>query len=110
MAQLKQMYLKQLDHPIVSILMTGLAVWRLAYMLTQESGPFMVFTKLRAATGIQHDEHGKPIAWPDVNMLSCLYCTSVWMAMFILVCPKWLLSLLAYSGLAILIEVRHGQS
>jgi len=90
--------------------MTGLAVWRLAYMLTQETGPFMILTKIRSATGIKHDEFGKPIAWPVGNVLACLYCTSMWVAMFAVVCPKWVLRILAYSGLAIMIEVQHGKS
>lgn len=77
-------------------------------MLVNEAGPFMLFTKIRTVTGIQHDSSGKPIAWPDVNLLSCIYCTSVWAALFSLIMPKPLVWILAISGLAIVVENKNG--
>lgn len=76
-------------------------------MLTQETGPFMLFTKLRTLTGIKHDESGYPIAWPTGNVLSCLKCTSVWMALSALFIPKPIVYLLAGSAIAILIDKWH---
>ncbi len=64
----------------------------------------MLFTKLRTLTGIKHDEDGYPIAFPPGNVLSCLYCTSVWVALFTLVAPKWLIKVMAMSGLAVITD------
>lgn len=44
----------------------SLVVWRVTYMLTEEDGPYNVFTKLRDRT--------ETAKWLD---LSCFYCTSV---------------------------------
>lgn len=79
-------------------------------MLTQEAGPFDIFIRLREHLGISHDEFGKPIAWPDGSVLACLYCTSVWIALLMLVIPKWAVRILAYSGAAIMVEAQHGKS
>jgi hypothetical protein len=102
--QLNWKHWKQLDHPHVSFIIYGLAVWRLAYMLTQETGPFMLFTKLRTVTGIEHDASGYPNVWPTGNVLSCLKCTSVWMALLALFMPRPLLAILAGSSLAIIVN------
>lgn len=99
MVLLKLLSLKPQAH-LLEVSVYAAAAWRLAYMLTNETGPFMLFTKLRTATGIKHDEFGYPIAFPVGNVLSCLYCTSVWMALLLLVSPRWLVNLFAISGIA----------
>lgn len=53
------------------LLFLAIACWRLAYMLTSESGPFGVFGRLRAATTFG-------------GLLDCLYCASVWTALIML--------------------------
>jgi hypothetical protein len=47
-----------------------LAVWRISYLLTSESGPWNLLTRMR-----QRRERGLPS-----ELLSCLYCLSVWIA------------------------------
>jgi hypothetical protein len=59
----------------------ALATWRVATMLVNEPGPFHVFTRLRKATGIQHDADEKIKIIPDrfaAGILSCVWCSSVW--------------------------------
>jgi hypothetical protein len=106
---LKPLFLKPQGHlSAIELIVYALASWRMAYMLVNEAGPFMMFTQIRKVTGIQHDNAGKPIAWPDVNLLSCIYCTSMWTALFSLIIPRWLVNILAISGLAILVESANG--
>jgi hypothetical protein len=73
-------------------------------MLVNERGPFNVFVALREATGITHDTEGVALSWNDDSPLSCLYCTSVWVALVLMVCPMWIKEWLAVSGLAIMVE------
>ena len=47
-----------------------LATWRVSFLLTQEDGPWDVFTRLRHATA------GSMAG----RALECLYCTSMWVA------------------------------
>ncbi len=54
----------------VNALLASLATWRLAFMLTQEDGPWDVFVRLRVAAG----------ASLPGRILQCFYCTSVWVA------------------------------
>lgn len=84
---------------MVTFLAGCLAVWRITHLLVAEEGPYEVFTKLRslAADGF----------WG--RLLSCFYCTSVWVAtaVSVLIGGKLthiLLSVAAYSGAAILLE------
>lgn len=50
----------------------SLATWRLAYMLTGESGPYHVFESLRKE-------------FNPGGLFDCIYCTSVWVAAVVLV-------------------------
>lgn len=73
----------------------SLAVWRVSYMLTNETGPFDVFYRIRQTR--------------LVNLLSCMYCTSVWVsavftAMFFADWRQAIVLCLSLSGFAILIE------
>ncbi len=55
------------------LLLYALATFRLAYMITKESGPMFVFLKLRKA--VKKDK-GSSAA----EGISCPYCVSVWCA------------------------------
>lgn len=69
-------------NPITFILL-GLATWRLSVLVVREDGPFRVFRKIRELVGITHDEFGKVLQVPDTfwaSLLSCVWCTSVWVA------------------------------
>lgn len=82
----------------------GIAVWRLSYLLTKEDGPGMIVRDFRELTGVQHDSDGNPMEWNDWTPLHCIYCTSLWVAPFALLFPSWLITLLAGSGIAVLVD------
>jgi hypothetical protein len=82
----------------------GLATWRLSRMLVRETGPYDAFARLRLATGIEYGLDGQVISYPPYNPLHCVYCTSVYTAIAVLLMPRWLRTLLSVSGMATLIE------
>jgi hypothetical protein len=66
---------------IIDFIVMGIATYRLALLLTQERGPFDVFLRIRALTGIEHDDGGVPYMIPErfwSRLLSCVWCSSVW--------------------------------
>ena len=68
---------------ISSLLIYGLAVWRISSLIVSEDGPFRAFRFLRTLTGIQHDAEGHVYAIPDTlpaKLFSCLWCSSVWVS------------------------------
>ena len=83
------------------LVFNGLATWRVSNMLVKEEGPYKVFQKLREATGIIHDDEGRVLATPDNNLLSCVWCVSVWIAAISLIVPSWLTRALALSTIVI---------
>jgi len=52
---------------IADLLIIALATWRLAYMVTKETGPYRIFERIRQ----QH---------PLGGLTTCIYCSSVWAA------------------------------
>ena len=86
------------------VVLIGLATWRLSYMLVRETGPWGVFTRLRKLTGIIHDDAGEPIGVPDGNVLGCVWCTSVWVALVLVWMPAQVLLILAASALAVIVN------
>lgn len=74
-------------------------------MLVEEDGPGMVFRKLREASGIKYDDADEIISHGDYTPLHCVYCTSVWVALGSFLMPNRLLSVMALSAAAILLEV-----
>ena len=63
-----------------------LAIWRVSSFLYDEDGPWHVFYKLREKIGIQHDEEGVPVAYPEhLQPLECFWCLTLLVA-FALVC------------------------
>jgi hypothetical protein len=78
------------------IIIAMMAVWRLSYMLYDEDGPFGIFAKLRSFMLFKS------------QVLTCLNCTSVWVAMpFALLFSTdyhWFVYWLALSTGAILID------
>ncbi len=68
---------------VAEALLIGLAGWRVASLLVNESGPFHIFRNLRSVLGFTHGDDGAVIAWPDKflpNLLSCVWCLSPWVA------------------------------
>lgn len=88
---------------IEAVLIGGIAVWRLTYMLLEETGPAAIFEKLRARVD--------RLEWKDGGIrdgFNCFYCLSVWVALlfaalYIFIAPVfWGLSIfLALTALAI---------
>lgn len=73
-------------------------------MMVHEAGPNFVFTELRNATGILYADDGSVVSWPDWNPLHCVYCTSIYTAVLMLLAPRWMRRALAISAVAVLIE------
>ena len=61
----------------------GLAVWRASKIVTEEEGPFMVFSLVREA--VSGSGEGVPLVWEEMStmgkLLNCPYCISVWFAL-----------------------------
>ena len=99
---------------INTVILLGLANWRLASLLAKESGPFHIFKKLRELTGIKHDQQSVVFSVPEkfwAELISCVWCTSVWTGIFwavlFFVSPKIAIILalpLALSSVAVVIE------
>lgn len=80
-------------------LLAALAVYRLSRMLSDEEGPFEVFTWLRTL--------GKPDSWIGRG-LACIICLSVWVALpfalWIDASSDWWLTWLALSGVTVILR------
>lgn len=64
---------------LVMLLVSGLASWRLTYMLIEDDGPLDVFAKFRKFVGVTYDEHGYPVPKTSFSKgLMCFYCQSIW--------------------------------
>jgi len=68
-------------HDLLAAVVIGLGGWRVASLLVAERGPFRLFVRLREVFGFTHNDNGRPTSWPATpiaEMLSCVWCTSVW--------------------------------
>jgi hypothetical protein len=84
----------------------GLATWRLASMVVREDGPWGMFMELRELAGIEHDD-GEIFIIPDeffANLLSCVWCASMWVGFF------WLVFWMAWPWMAIRVAIMFGFS
>jgi hypothetical protein len=83
----------------LTFILASLAVYRLSRMLTDEEGPFSVFTKLRGLA--------KPETWIGRG-LACIICMSVWIALpfalWIDWTGDWWITWLALSGVTVVIR------
>jgi hypothetical protein len=83
----------------LTLLLASLAVYRLSRMLTDEEGPFMVFTRLRGLA--------KTDTWIGRG-LECIMCMSVWVALPVALWVdwswNWWLTWLALSGVTVLLR------
>jgi hypothetical protein len=60
------------------LLLVGLAVYRAAYMVVKEEGPFSIFVKLRSIDQYQHTWVGRG--------LNCPNCVSFWLGLIVAIC------------------------
>ncbi len=66
---------------LFTLVLHTLAVWRVSHLVSEEMGPFDSMYKLRKAMGVGFFG----------SLLSCFYCTSMWVA--------WVLALYQSDGL-----------
>lgn len=99
----------------IFILLLGiLATWRISSLFVHEKGPFHIFSILREAIGIQHDNDDNPYAYPSGflgELFSCVWCFSIWIGIFLAILYfisasvyVWITLPLAWSAGAILLE------
>lgn len=61
----------------------ALAVWRLASLFANESGPFDILLRFRAFVGVRFDASGKYATRQFAKGLICVWCSSLWFAVVI---------------------------
>jgi hypothetical protein len=65
----------------IHFVIAALAVYRLAYMIAMEDGPFAIFSRFRLWLGrnaADRPEHG--IAWTLAELFNCPHCLGIWLA------------------------------
>jgi hypothetical protein len=98
----------------MDILILGLAVWRLASLLSAERGPYAMFEKIRTWCGVRYTVVGG-IETADSDkeigkLILCPWCSSVWLgaiaSIFYLWKPVvvWVALPLALSAVAIIAD------
>ena len=92
-----------------ALILGSLSVWRLTYMLQEESGPFAIFEKLRARIDRMSWENGG-----IRDGFNCFYCLSVWIAILLVglfLLSSWvfltLTFILSISAVAIFVNKFH---
>jgi hypothetical protein len=88
----------------VNLLALGLATWRVSFFLVKEDGPGLIARRIREWTGIEHDTDGNVVSYNDYTPLSCVFCTSIWVAAAMMLLPKSAHTWLAASALAVILE------
>ncbi len=83
---------------ITGFVLSTLAIWRIAHLLSQEDGPFDIVINFRKLFGTGFFG----------SLLDCFYCLSLWIAVpfAFLLCNEWLqgiITWLALSGAACLL-------
>jgi len=95
---------------MLNFLISSLAVWRISSLLVREDGPWDVFAKLRNISGVKYNEYSVSYGTNLISsILSCVWCTSVWVGFFVALLDKpvnirTLLRALALSSSAIIID------
>lgn len=90
---------------ISTLVIGGLAVWRLSHAVVKESGPLMVFDRMRAYFARTHKRSGGLF-----DLLSCVYCTSLWIGLVAALwfagdVFQWFMYGLAFSAVSMLLEI-----
>lgn len=88
----------------LTLVIGGLAVWRLSHALVKENGPLMVFVRLRARLASSQKRSGGLF-----DAISCVYCISFWMGLGASLFVShgiftWIGYGLAFSGVAMILE------
>lgn len=64
---------------IVRFFLVALAVYRLAWMLAREDGPFNIFERVRCWLG-KRAGAGKGLGWTIAELFNCVHCLGFWLA------------------------------
>ena len=68
----------------VTLLIVGLATWRLSSLLAKEAGPFDILVKIRHKVGVRYST-APPYDIYGTNTVAkgiiCIWCNSVWVGM-----------------------------
>jgi hypothetical protein len=89
---------------LLTLVVGSLAVWRLSHALVKESGPLMVFARLRARLASHQERSGGLF-----DVISCVYCLSFWVGLIASLWVagdvfEWFVYGLAFSAIAMIIE------
>ena len=89
---------------LLTLLIGGLAVWRLSHGIAKENGPLMVFARLRATLARAQKRSGGLF-----DAISCVYCLSFWIGLTAALWVAydvftWISYGLAFSGASMLLE------
>lgn len=75
---------------IVTVILLGLATWRITSLLSDEDGPGLIFEKMRRKIGIDYDDntgqrYGKNVIAKQVMCVWCLslYVGAVWVILYL---------------------------
>lgn len=82
---------------LLTFALAALAVYRISRMITDEEGPFMVFSRIRGIA--------QPTTWVGRG-LECIMCVSVWIALPIAlyIGGDWLLTWPALSAVTVILR------
>lgn len=89
---------------LVSLVVCGLAVWRLSHAIVKETGPLMVFSRFRARLARTQTRSGGLF-----DLISCVYCVSFYIGLIAALFTShgffsWVGYALAYSAIAVILE------
>ena len=95
---------------MIEFILLSFVVWRLTYMVVEESGPYKMFEKVRSPFFVTVKTPAEELRKPKNiigDLIECFYCTSFWVSLLVVlfahpVSP--VLYWIACSGTAILIE------
>jgi hypothetical protein len=78
----------------------GFATWRLSSLLTRSQGPWQIFERIRARL----DPDGLRTPGSLGELVTCLWCMSVWVATLLWLLPIEVSYVLAASGAAMWLD------
>jgi hypothetical protein len=88
----------------MDLVFMAFAVWRLSHMLVYEPGPLDLLWRLRVLTGVECDQDGHPVSWTNRTPLGCIWCTSVWVALVLVLLPIQVSYVFGLSAIAMWLE------
>lgn len=87
-----------------TLVVGGLAVWRISHAIVKEDGPLMMLARFRAYLA-----HHQKRSGGRFDLVSCTMCTSVWVGLVAALGPAhgvftWIGYGFAFSGVSLLLE------